>query len=61
MTYSDVSDTEISSTSDINFSDLDTDDLLDTPNTSDMQFSDDDSIMSSSSKVSVQLITFVIF
>ncbi|VVC33097.1 Hypothetical protein CINCED_3A008515 [Cinara cedri] len=49
MTDSDISDVDISSTSDINFSDLNTDDLLDTPNTSDMKFSDDDSILSISS------------
>lgn len=40
---------EISSMSDRNFSDIDTDDLPDTPNTSDMKFSDDDSILNISS------------
>lgn len=39
---------EISSTSDVNFSDIDSDDLPDTPNTSDMKFSDDDSVLNTS-------------
>ncbi|XP_060840629.1 uncharacterized protein LOC132921565 isoform X2 [Rhopalosiphum padi] len=40
---------EFSSTSDFNCSDIDSDDLPDTPNTSDLKFSDDDSILSTSS------------
>lgn len=52
---------EISSMSERDSSDIDTDDLQDTPDTSDMKFSDDDSILNiSSSSDSVSLLSFCI-
>lgn len=57
-----MAELDVSSTSDVNLSDLDSEDLPDTPNTSDMKFSDEDSILSSSSdSVRLLICCYILF